>query len=290
VYTWFAYQVVDVNNDSLDKEVNILQSIDFASIFISLGVLMAGVLLGLFAAPRSSPTFHLYAKGVANLSGLGLIFIAICLGTGNGGIGDNGSDNSQGLPWAFYVGVSFPCVMGLLLSNAASRMLSLTGPECVSISIECVYQNTAIATSVAVTMFTDPTERAQALSVAFFYGCVEAAVVACYVFWAWKMGLTYAPSTDPFWHVLTRTYDAQGMTRDQQPTEGGDVNDEEHGGGERHRTEGKDDDLTDKSILIPSGALGIPRCRLGTEATVTTNVSSTSSSHPDPDPQPSETT
>jgi predicted Na+-dependent transporter len=291
LYTWLTYQVVDVNSDNLDKrhdEVNILQSIDFASIFISLGVLMAGVLLGLWAAPRSSPTFHQYAKGVANLSGLGLIFIAICLGTGNGGIGDNGSDNSQGLPWAFFVGVSFPCVIGLLLSNAASRMLSLSGPEGVSISIECVYQNTAIATSVAVTMFTDPTERAQALSVAFFYGCVEAAVVACYVVWAWKMGLTYAPRTDPFCDVVTRTYDAQGMTRDQQPTEGGDVHDEEHVGDERHQTEGKDDDLTDKSYPIPSEALVVPRCRCGTEATVTTNASSTSSSHPDM--QPAETT
>jgi predicted Na+-dependent transporter len=82
------------------------------------------------------------------------------------------------------------------LANIVSRSLRLTRPETVAISIECCYQNTAIATSVAVTMFSDPTERAEAVSVPLFYGVVEAVIIGIYCLWAWKVGWTKAPADE----------------------------------------------------------------------------------------------
>ncbi len=56
-------------------------------------------------------------------------------------------------PWTFYVGVATPCVVALLIANIVTTYTGLRKPERVSSSIECCYQNTGIATSVAISMF-----------------------------------------------------------------------------------------------------------------------------------------
>jgi hypothetical protein len=95
----------------------------------------------------------------------------------------------------------------MALANFISRSIRLSKPETVAISIECCYQNTAIATSVAVTMFTDPTIRAEAVSVPLFYGFVEAIIIGVYCLWAWKMGWTKAPANEKICVVITKTYE-----------------------------------------------------------------------------------
>jgi predicted Na+-dependent transporter len=215
-YTWLAYTVLGNG-----EEVDIIESLDFGAIFISLGVVMAAILLGLYCGYRwDNATFHKRANMFGSVCGISLILFSIFLGSGGGGDTDA---NFWSFDWSFYVGVAFPCVVGMALANVIARSAKLSRPETVAISVECCYQNTAIATSVAVTMFKDPTERAEAISVPLFYGIVEAIIIGFYCVWAWKAGWTKAPSNEKICVVMTKTYE---VNNDEEDEEGFDV---EHG-------------------------------------------------------------
>lgn len=201
-YSWLAFVVVMPDGN----EIHIMDALDLKSIFISLGVVMAAIILGLYAGfVYSSPKFHKRANKFGSICGLLLILFSGFLGSGGGG----GKANFWSLHWSFYVGTAFPCVVGMLLANIVSRCFKLSLPETVAISIECCYQNTAIATSVAATMFSDPTTRTQAISVPLFYGFVEAFLIAIYCVWAWKVGWTKAPKDEKLCVVITRTYEIE---------------------------------------------------------------------------------
>jgi predicted Na+-dependent transporter len=194
LYGWLAYGVV-----LGEEDVNLVASLDFGAIFISLGVVMGAILGGLYVGyQHDSPKFHERANHFGSICGIALILFSAFLGSGAGGA----ETNFWSLPWSFYVGTAFPCVIGMSLANIVSRSLRLTRPETVAISIECCYQNTAIATSVAVTMFSDPTERAEAVSVPLFYGVVEAVIIGIYCLWAWKVGWTKAPADEKVCTIL----------------------------------------------------------------------------------------
>jgi predicted Na+-dependent transporter len=200
LYSWLAFVVVMPDGN----DIHILEALDLKSIFISLGVVMAAIILGLYAGfVYSSHKFHKRANKFGSVCGLLLILFSGFLGSGGGG----GNANFWSLHWSFYVGTAFPCVVGMLLANVISRGFKLSYPETVAISIECCYQNTAIATSVAATMFSDPTTRTQAISVPLFYGLVEALLIAIYCVWAWKLGWTKAPADEKLCVVVTRTYE-----------------------------------------------------------------------------------
>jgi predicted Na+-dependent transporter len=187
-YGWLTFGVV-----LGDENVNIVASLDFGSIFITLGVVMGAILSGLYTGYKhDSPKFHERANHFGSICGVTLILFSAFLGSGAGGA----ETNFWSLPWSFYVATAFPCVLGMSLANLISRSLKLKPPEVVAVSIECCYQNTAIATSVAVTMFSDPTERAEAVSVPLFYGVVEAVIIGVYCVWAWKVGWTKAPPNE----------------------------------------------------------------------------------------------
>jgi len=203
-YSWLAFVVVMPEDDGND--IHILDALDLQSIFISLGVVMAAIILGLYAGfVYSSPKFHKRANQFGTICGLLLIVFSGFLGSGGGG----GQTNFWSLHWSFYIGTAFPCVMGMLLANIISRGFKLSLPETVAISIECCYQNVGIATSVAATMFSDPTARTQAISVPLFYGLVEAVLIAIYCVWAWKVGWTRAPADEKLCVVITRTYEIE---------------------------------------------------------------------------------
>jgi len=202
LYSWLAFVVVSPSG----QDIHILEAIDLKSIFISLGVVMSAIILGLYAGfVYSSPQFHKRANKFGTICGMLLILFSGFLGAGGGG----GESNFWSLHWSFYVATAFPCVVGMFLANFISRGFKLSRPETVAISIECCYQNTAIATSVAATMFSDATTRTQAISVPLFYGLVEAFIIAIYCLWAWKLGWTKAPANEKLCVVVTRTYEIQ---------------------------------------------------------------------------------
>lgn len=183
---------------------DILNSIDWGALFISLGVVIAAILSGLFASYKvRSHRFNRWANRFGTFSGILLVIFSAVLSSGD-------SETSLwGQDWSFYVGVSFPCLLGLFLSNLFSRLARLSKPECVTIGVECCYQNVGIATSAAVAMFDDPKERAEAMCVPLFYGLMEAIVLGIYCLLAWKAGWTKAPRDEKICVVLAKTYEVE---------------------------------------------------------------------------------
>mmetsp|Transcript_30825 Transcript_30825/g.46760 ORF Transcript_30825/g.46760 Transcript_30825/m.46760 type:complete len:439 (-) Transcript_30825:165-1481(-) len=195
-YSHLAYGMNDEGADS------VVDALNFGELFISLGIVISAIATGLLASWKiKNNSFRRWANRGASLSGIALILVSALLSS----VGTK--TNFWNQHWKFYVGVALPCLLGLSIANILSRCCRLSKPEGVSISVECCYQNTGIATSVAVTMFSNPEERAQALAVPLFYGLVEALVIGLYCIAAWKLGWTKAPADENFCVVISNTYE-----------------------------------------------------------------------------------
>jgi hypothetical protein len=79
-------------------------------------------------------------------------------------------------------------------------------PERLAIAVECCYQNTGIATSAVLTIFTGE-DLQRALRVPLFYGFVEALSVCIYLITFWKLGWTKAPKNERLCTVITTSYE-----------------------------------------------------------------------------------
>jgi hypothetical protein len=80
-----------------------------------------------------------------------------------------------------------------------------------AVAVECCYQNTGIATSVAITMFQGD-DLATAVGVPLFYGICEAVILAIYCLGAWKAGWTKAPKDENICVVIATSYEVQEAT------------------------------------------------------------------------------
>ena len=180
---------------------DVIAALDWKGLFISLSIVILAITLGLFASYRfNSHNFNLHANRLGNAAGIALIFFSAFL--------SNSDADTQiwDRDWRFFLGVAAPCLLGLLVANIIATSFALLKPERVTVSIECVYQNVGIATSVALTMF-DGAELSEAMGVPFFYGCMEAAVLSAYCIGAWKCGWTKAPADVSLWTSIYTSYE-----------------------------------------------------------------------------------
>lgn len=181
----------------------IVAHLDWASLFISLVIVIGAITCGLLVSNKfKSRKLQKLANLFGNISGLALItFSALVM---NGGNDDN--SNLWARSWQFYVGCAMPCVGAIILSTAIASVYGLPKPERVTCAIECCYQNIGIAASLALAMF-DGDDLDQAIGVPFYYGAVEAVCVGTYCLICWKTGWTKAPPNAPFWQVVTTSYE-----------------------------------------------------------------------------------
>lgn len=187
-----------------EEENNVLKSVDFVALMVSLVIVISAILTGLYASYKSdSVRFRKSSNAVGSMAGLFLIGVSAVFSTN--GSGEGGKPWEQ--DWSFYVGVSLPCIGGLILSNLIAKCAKLEKPEIVTLSVECCYQNIGIAASAALAMFDDPEDVSRAMSIPLFYGLVEAGVLGLYCLVAWKFGWTKAPSDEKICVVLTKTYE-----------------------------------------------------------------------------------
>ena len=135
-----------------------------------------------------------------------MVFSALMSNSGGGGDDEEGAENIFNREWKFYVGVASPCLIALIISNIITTATRLKRPERVTVSVECCYQNVGIATSVALAMFNGE-DLKEAMGVPFFYGIVEAVILALYCLIAWKFNWTKAPSNAPLCQVLGTSYE-----------------------------------------------------------------------------------
>mmetsp|Transcript_8199 Transcript_8199/g.22745 ORF Transcript_8199/g.22745 Transcript_8199/m.22745 type:complete len:627 (+) Transcript_8199:293-2173(+) len=221
LYTFLAYGATE--------EESVVQALDFGTIFLALGIVLSAILSGLIVGYKyDNVHFHQLANRLGTFSGILLVLFSLFLSSG----ADGAENNFWNQDWAFYIGVAFPCLVGISLANIISRSLRLAPPETVAISIECCYQNTGIATSVAIAMYQDKEDRAMAVAVPLFYGVVEAVAICLYCFWAWKVGWTKAPANERFCTIVSKTYEVAEEGENDTDAEDHDQTDDRTEAGE----------------------------------------------------------
>jgi hypothetical protein len=97
--------------------------------------------------------------------------------------------------------------MGLGVATVIASATKLPKPERLAIAVECCYQNTGIATSAVLTIFTGE-DLQRALRVPLIYGFVEALFIGIYLIIFWKLGWTKAPKDEKLCcTVITTSYE-----------------------------------------------------------------------------------
>lgn len=180
--------------------------IDWAGLFLSIGVVVAAILGGLSLSYRK-PTWRGLFNKLGNVAGILMILFSLF-------ISSSGSDEDSAIwerDWVFYVSTSLPCLGGVALALAITSLprFELSRPERVAVCVECCYQNVGLAQAVALTMFDDDESAAEAVGVPLFYGAVEAIVVGAFLVLSWQAGWTYAPRNLPLHVVMAQNF--QGM-------------------------------------------------------------------------------
>lgn len=182
---------------------DVLQSLDWASLFYALFIVISAIGLGLFFSYKfHNHTFNRIANQCGNVAGISLIVFSATM-TNVGGTSDTKIWSRE---IQFYLAVIIPCVGGVILATILSSFCNLLKPERCTVAIEGCYQNVGIATSLALTMF-DGVELSEAIGVPFFYGVMEAVVILIFCLIAWKAGWTKAPANAPIWKVLMTSYE-----------------------------------------------------------------------------------
>mmetsp|Transcript_4865 Transcript_4865/g.14120 ORF Transcript_4865/g.14120 Transcript_4865/m.14120 type:complete len:388 (+) Transcript_4865:80-1243(+) len=168
---------------------------------VPIAIVIAAVMSGLFVGTRY-PQWKTIFNRIGTLGGLINIVLGLVASQGGG-------EDAVALwdyPIDFYFAVGMPCLAGLLIAFGIARVLQVKIEECVSICIECCYQNTGLAITVALTVFTDPEETARATAVPIIYAGFEIALIAIFVLASWKLGFTYAPANEPFLKCISGNY------------------------------------------------------------------------------------
>lgn len=202
--------------DSQDEN-NVLKSVDFVALFISLAIVIGAILSGLYASYKTdSAKFRRISNSIGSLAGIALIILSAVFST-------NGSEEGARpweQHWSFYVGVALPCVGGLILANVIAKWAQLEKPEVVTLSVECCYQNVGIAASTVLSMFDNKQDVARAMAVPLLYGIVEAVILGFYCLMAWKFGWTKAPSDEKICIVLAKTYEVDDEADEETALQG----------------------------------------------------------------------
>ena len=174
------------NSDSID--------IEYGPLSIAVTIVVFGIGFGLLASAHFPHKRHVFHTS-ANVAGLSLIALGLVSTSGS-------RDGLFGQPWNFFAGVAAPCVVGVVGSFAMSTAAGLTKPQVLSVGIETVYQNTALALSVALAS----PAPARAAAVPVFYQAVQVVTLFVYSVVGWKMGWTFAPADVSLWRMIVTNY------------------------------------------------------------------------------------
>ena len=200
LYTHLAY-----GHNSNQEKHNILESVDFLKLLTSLSIIIAAILSGLYTSSRiNSSRFNRLANAFGTVSGILLVVLSGIFNTAG-----NTSAKLWNQNWSFYVGIGLPCIIGLAIANKVAKSANLKKPERMTLSVECSYQNTGVATTIVLTMFNDQEKVAQAMTVLLFYGLMEMSIIGIYCLVAWKLGWTKAPKDENICIVMTESYEVK---------------------------------------------------------------------------------
>jgi sodium/bile acid cotransporter 2 len=205
IYSYAAYHDVSTSTGQ-----DVLATIDFGGIFLSLGIVIAAIGTGILCSWKiDTPHWHRIAYLGGNVSGIALIIWSTFLSF-------YPFDNSTPTPdevvtdkhKIHYFAIMLPCILGLIAATCISTGIRLPKPERLTTAVECCYQNTGIATSAAFSLFSGDSEAlSQAMRVPVIYGLVEAVAIGLYLVSFWKLGWSKAPKNERICTVITRSYE-----------------------------------------------------------------------------------
>ena len=210
-------------------------AIDWIALATSVAIVVSAVATGL-ALSTHLPARRKHINFIGQLSGVALMAF---------GVAANGTSDAPvwGREASWYAGVCAPCVLGVIIATCLSRMIALSNPEVVAVAIECCYQNTGLALTVALSAF-PPSLRGEATAVPIAYGLAELAIIPLFALCAWKLGWTYAPADEHMCRAALTCY---------QPAE---VEDK---GGAQDSPQGADPAAPRLPGRLSAGARGSPR-------------------------------
>ena len=190
---------------------SVVQSLDWFALFVGIVVVIGGIACGLISSQwtkmnenMSTAKFHRRANLLGNIAGIALITLSLTVSS----TGTNSALWDQDL--SFYVGCALPFLLGLTVAVLLTSKLDLEKPERVAVAVESSFQNTGIAASVAITMFSNDEEKlARAVSVPLYYGMVEAVGLAIFCIICWKLGWTKAPADENLCVVIYNSYEVE---------------------------------------------------------------------------------
>lgn len=103
---------------------DVVQSLDWYALFLSLTVVIGGIFSGLICSTTiKSRRFQLYANKLGNVAGVALVtFSAVISST-------NPHSDLWNQPFVFYLGVALPCALGLIIATWMASYFKLDKPE-----------------------------------------------------------------------------------------------------------------------------------------------------------------
>lgn len=179
---------------------DVIDSLDWVALGISLAVVVSAIGIGLFlSAKLGSVKFRSVMNKCGNVAGLGLILFTSLAPEG-------GRITLDGREPIFYYGTIMPILTGMICSIIISSLANLHKPERITVSVECVYQNTGIAMTSCLTLFSGE-EQNIAVGVPFWYTGMQTLFVGIFCIVAWKIGWSKAPANENIFKVLLNSYE-----------------------------------------------------------------------------------
>ena len=184
----------------------VVKSLKWSAVITSIVVVISGIGLGITcSAAYNSHRFNIMANKMGNMAGIALIMYSLLLSVvAPSSEGASLFNNSP----TFYIGVAAPALIGVCIATYMATKFNLDKPERVSVAVEACYQNTGIASSVAIAMFSGD-DLATAISVPLCYGVFEAVILAFFCMFCWKIGWTKAPPDESICVVIATSYEVE---------------------------------------------------------------------------------
>jgi len=105
-------------------DADVVAALDWGSLFTALIIVIGAILAGLLTSYKvHSHRFNKMANMLGNVAGLALIGFSILM--------SNSNEDARlwERDWTFYVGVSAPCILGLIVGNLITSYIGLKYPE-----------------------------------------------------------------------------------------------------------------------------------------------------------------
>ena len=187
-------------------------AVDMPGLMIACAVVVAAVVCG-YRLSDARPAWRQRVAVVGQTAGVCLMaFGALANGSSHDPVWEN--------PPRWFCAVCLPVFAGLAGALLAARAIDLPHPQAVAVAIECCYQNTGLALTIALSAMS-PADVGEASGVPLVYGLFEMIAIPVFALTAWRLGWTYAPRDENVCKVIVGNYQpgsggAQGQGLPQQ--------------------------------------------------------------------------